>query len=102
MENTAPAKCRPRIRCWTMLCELTSMKQYSHPASAISAIMRLRRIVSGVVWVEGSVLSCTAYITVEISPTLYPSVRNRLYRSVAVVVLPLVPVMPTRRSFSLG
>lgn len=68
--NTAPAKCNPSVRCCTRLCELTSIKQYSHPRSTISAIIRLSRTLSGVVCVDSRRSESMQYVTVEIRPTL--------------------------------
>ena len=51
LEKMPPAKSSPRVRSCTMACDEHSMKQNSHPASAISRIMAFRRIGSGVVWV---------------------------------------------------
>ena len=56
-EKMPPAKSRPRVRSCTMACDEHSMKQNSHPASAISRIRAFRRIESGVVCVAGSVRS---------------------------------------------
>ncbi len=55
----APAKRSPSVRSCTRACDEHSMKQWVQPASTISRIMALRRMASGVVWVEGSVRSPT-------------------------------------------
>ena len=51
-EKMPPVKCSPRMRSCTMACEETSMKQYSHPASTMRAIISFSRMASGVVWVD--------------------------------------------------
>ena len=58
-EKMPPAKCSPRVRCCTMACDEHSMKQYSHPSSAISRIMAFSRTGSGVVWVASTMRSPT-------------------------------------------
>ena len=58
-EKMPPAKCSPRVRSCTMACDEHSMKQYSHPSSAISRIMALSRTGSGVVCVAPTVRSPT-------------------------------------------
>ena len=69
-EKMPPAKSRPRVRSCTMACDEHSMKQYAHPASAISRIIAFRRIESGVVWVASTSRPSILQTTVEISPAL--------------------------------
>ena len=65
----------------------------------LSTIIASRRFISrgeGVVLVVAKRSSPTRFSTVLSSPASCPAIRAASYSSVATVVLPLVPVTPTR------
>ena len=75
------------------------MKQCEQPALTMSFSISFNEIGFGVVCVELNESEPTLLITVEISPQVNPSLEYKSWSKVAVVVLPFVPVIPTRFSF---
>ena len=73
----------------------TSITQASHPSSAMRRSRACRSLLSGVVWRRGRRQPGHSAPLVPISPTLYPAAASTAASRWAVVVLPLVPVMPT-------
>jgi len=97
-----PVKFIPATRYWSMACELTSIKQYSHSFSSISLNNLFKLIASGVVCVGLYFLSPIWYATVEINEDFKFKLLNNSNSKLAMVVLPFVPVIPIILSFSDG
>ena len=74
------------------------MTTESVPASSITARIACRSGASGVVRAEANLASPIRVSTVPMRPVLAPSPRSADSTRYAVVVLPLVPVMPIIRS----
>ncbi len=95
--TTATSKSQPATRCWASPWEVTSRTAWVAPVSAIRARYRWRSGGSGVVVCKPVSISSPPMraATVVTSPALRPAARRMAWISVAVVVLPSVPVTPT-------
>ena len=89
-------------RCRAIACEETSITHASSAAATICAKQRCSSIASGVVLTVASRLPPMICSTVPISPVCLPDASSNARVRKAVVVLPLVPVMPTICSCSVG
>ena len=100
--NIAAAQWIPSARRSSSACEEISIAQATSPASSISRNVRWTSIASGVVRWTGRDSPPTIDVTVPSSPVCIPAASSIARVSQAVVVLPLVPVMPTTRSSAVG
>ena len=100
--NSATAQWIAAARCSSSACEETSITQAASPPARICANSRWRSIASGVVRTTGRSSPPTTEVTVPISPVRIPPASSRSRTRKAVVVLPLVPVIPTVRSAAVG
>ena len=100
--NTRQAKWIPATRPSSSACEDTSIAQARSPASSIARKVACRSIASGVVRSTSSSRPPTTRLTVPSSPHGRPAASIRWRTRNAVVVLPLVPVMPTTSSSAVG
>ena len=100
--NRATSKWIASQRCSESACEETSITQAESPASSIRLKVASRSIASGVVRTTSSSTPPTTCFTVPSRPERRPS-ASRISRSrKAVVVLPLVPVIPAIVSEAVG
>ena len=95
--NTAAATWIPSARRSSSACEEISIAHASSPASAIAANVRWRSIASGVVRTTGCSTPPITDLTVPSRPQRRSAASSSERTRNAVVVLPLVPVMPTTR-----
>ena len=100
--NTFAAKRIPDARPSWRACEETSIAQAESPAPSIRLNVAWRSIASGVVRTTASSTPPTICLTVPSSPVWMPAASRISRTRNAVVVLPLVPVMPTTRSSAVG
>ena len=96
--NTAAATWIPSARRSSSACEEISIAHASSPASAIAANVRWRSIASGVVRTTGCSTPPITDLTVPSRPQRRSAASSSERTRNAVVVLPLVPVMPTTGS----
>ena len=83
-------------------CEETSIAHARSPASSISRKSRWRSMASGVVRTTSRSLPPTTDLTVPSSPQGRPAASRTARTRKALVVLPLVPVIPTTCSSAVG
>ncbi len=100
--NSFTAKRMPDTRPSSIACEDTSMATASSPESSMRLKVAWRSIASGVVRSTSSSTPPTTRLTVPSSPARRPAASSRWRTRKAVVVLPLVPVMPTTSSRAVG
>ena len=100
--NTFAANRIPRARPSSSAWEETSIAQARSPASSIRANVACRSTASGVVRSTSSSRPPTTLFTVPSRPHRVPVCSSRWRTRKAVVVLPLVPVIPTTRRVAVG
>src|SRR5438132_181329 len=100
--NTATSNASPSARASASACEDTSIATPRTPRSRMCASIACRSSASGVVWLAGRVSSPSTYWIVPITPVARPCARSSASIRYEVVVLPLVPVMPTSASWRDG
>ncbi len=100
--NTATAQWIASARCSASACEETSIAQAVSPPLSISAKVAWSSIASGVVRSVARSAPPTNEVTVPSSPQRRPAASSIPRRRKAVVVLPLVPVIPTTGSRAVG
>ena len=100
--KSASSKWIASARCRASACEETSITQARSPPSSMRRKVACRSIASGVVRSTSSSTPPTTCLTVPSSPD-WIAAASRISRSrKAVVVLPLVPVIPATRSSAVG
>ena len=103
MRKTPAAKVSPATRRCFMAWEDTSITTWVHPWATISLSNWWRSRGSGVVLGQSAHFSRPMYAPmVPIIPTVCPAARRMSRTMWAVVVLPLVPVMPMRARLLAG
>jgi hypothetical protein len=100
--KTAAAQWIASARPSSSACDETSIAQARSPASTMRAKVAWRSIASGVVRSTASSRPPTTEATVPSSPVGVPALASRWRTSQAVVVLPLVPVIPTTARRAVG
>ena len=100
--NTAAATWIPSARRSSSACEEISIAHASSPAASIAANVRWRSIASGVVRTTGCSTPPITDLTVPSSPQRRSAASSSERTRNAVVVLPLVPVIPTTGSAAVG
>ena len=100
--STAAAKWMASTRCSASPTDETSIAQARSPPSAMSRRSRCSSGASGVVRSPGRSSSPTTVLTVPIIPQGRPDAASISRSRYAVVVLPLVPVIPTTSSSAEG
>ena len=100
--NTATAQWIASARCSSSACEETSITQAPSPPASICANVACRSIASGVVRTAGAATPPTTCSTVPSRPVRVPVASSSARVRKPVVVLPLVPVMPTTASRAVG
>ena len=100
--NTRQAKRMPAARPSSSACEETSIAQASSPSSSMRRKVAWRSMASGVVRSTSSSVPPTTRLMVPSSPQRTPPASSRWRSRNAVVVLPLVPVIPATRSSAVG
>ncbi len=100
--NTAAAKWMASARWSSSACEETSITQARSPASSIARNVRCRSIASGVVRTTSCSSPPITLVTVPSSPVGRPPSSSSARTRNAVVVFPLVPVIPTVWSEAVG
>ena len=102
--NVATSNVSPYTRSTLYACEETSMTRYFMPLSAASRIMRKASIDSGVVRSDSTYVCPSRQLSTEENSAALPCewAFSTAWVKYAVVVLPLVPVMPTTVSSSCG
>ena len=100
--KTAAATWIPSARRSSSACEEISIAQAASPASSIARNMRCRSIASGVVRTTACSTPPTTDLTVPSRPARIPAPSSSARVRNAVVVLPLVPVIPATRSDAVG
>ena len=100
--KTAAATWIPSARRSSSACEEISIAHATSPPSSISRNVRWRSIASGVVRTTARSSPPTTDLTVPSSPHERPAPSSSARVRNAVVVLPLVPVIPATRSVAVG
>jgi len=89
----------PPTRCITIACDETSITMLRAPAPYVERSKAWRSVLSGVVRTAGRVMPSNRIPVVPINRGLRPAAHNPASTRYDVVVLPLVPVIPTDLSF---
>ena len=100
--NTLTAKLMPSARPSSSACEDTSIAHAWSPRSSMRTNVSCRSMASPVVRTASSSRPPTTCLTVPSSPVCSPAVSSTSRMRKAVVVLPLVPVMPATCSRDVG
>ncbi len=100
--KTAAATWIASARLSSSACEEISIAHAVSPASSISRKMRCKSNASGVVRTTSCSSPPTTDLTVPSSPVEIPAPSSRARVRNAVVVFPLVPVIPATRSDAVG
>ena len=100
--KTATSNSMPSTRASASACEETSIATPPMPRSRISPSICWISSASGVVWPAGRTWSPIMYWMVPMTPVRSPRARSSAFTRYDVVVLPLVPVMPTTTSAADG
>ena len=100
--NTAAATWIPSARRSSSACEEISIAHARSPASSMAANVRWRSIASGVVRTTSCSTPPITDLTVPSSPHGRPAASSSERTRNAVVVLPLVPVIPATGSEAVG
>ena len=100
--NRASSKRTASTRCRASACEETSIAQARSPPCSMRLKVSWRSIDSGVVRSTSSSTAPTTCLTVPSRPDWIAAASSTSLSRKAVVVLPLVPVMPATRSSAVG